>query len=45
MRITLKFDVFEGDGGEAEANPTLLLEDRDDAFLKHSANVPVSILP
>jgi hypothetical protein len=37
-----KFVFFEGDEGEAEANPTLLLDDRDDAFLKHNANLPVS---
>jgi hypothetical protein len=37
--------IFEGDEGEAEANPTLLLEDRHDAFLKHNANLPVSIWP
>lgn len=43
LLVNIKFESFnEGDAGEAEANPTLLLEDRDDAFLKHSANLPVS---
>ena len=31
-----------GGEGETEVNPVILLEDQQDAFLKHSANLPVS---